>query len=282
MKRNAFIGIMAAGGALTLSSNNLLASELLKYRKLGKIGFISGIISEELKEDWKSVLKRTVSFGFNEIETGSWYGDSAIDFMKYCNEIGLKPIAGGLKMSEKRDEVMPLLEKLIKLELQYAVIYWPWFTGAPFSADEMKRSAGVLNQLGEWSRESGLKLCWHNHQHEFVDTGEGKPFEYFMEHTDPGLVSCEMDIYWVKYGGADPLEVLKAYKGRIPILHVKDMAAGDAMDFECAGNGIIDFRPIFREAAEQGIKHYFVERDKVEDGMACLESAGKYLKGVRF
>jgi sugar phosphate isomerase/epimerase len=111
---------------------------------------------------------------------------------------------------------------------------------------------------------------------------EGMPFDYLMEHTDSKLVQCEMDIYWVKKGGADPLTMLKKYAGRIPILHVKDMAPGDAQDFECPGSGIIDFPSIFAEAAKQNIQHYFVERDNCPDGMACLKSSGAYLKGLRF
>jgi sugar phosphate isomerase/epimerase len=91
-----------------------------------------------------------------------------------------------------------------------------------------------------------------------------------------------MDLYWVKKGGGDPLVVMKKYPGRFPILHVKDMAPGDAMDFECPGSGIIDFPSLFREAHNQGIKHYMVERDNVPDGIACLRSAAEYLKAVTF
>ena len=103
-----------------------------------------------------------------------------------------------------------------------------------------------------------------------------------MNNTDKNLVFCELDLYWVKKGGGDPLAVLKKYPGRFPVLHVKDMAPGAAMDFECPGSGIIDFAPLFSEAEKQGIKHYFVERDNVPDGLACLKSAGEYLKSVNF
>jgi sugar phosphate isomerase/epimerase len=110
----------------------------------------------------------------------------------------------------------------------------------------------------------------------------GLPFDYLMDNTDKSLVSCELDLYWVTKGGGDPLSVMKKYSGRFPILHVKDMAPGDAMDFECPGSGIIDFPSLFREAHNQGIKHYMVERDNVPDGMACLRSAAEYLKEIRF
>jgi sugar phosphate isomerase/epimerase len=103
-----------------------------------------------------------------------------------------------------------------------------------------------------------------------------------MEHTDPELVRCEMDIYWVKKGGGDPLAVLKKYRGRVPILHVKDMTPGDKQDFECPGSGIIDFPSVFREAIDQDIEHFMVERDNVPDGMACLQSAANYLRNIEF
>jgi sugar phosphate isomerase/epimerase len=91
-----------------------------------------------------------------------------------------------------------------------------------------------------------------------------------------------MDIYWVKKGGGDPLEMLKKYSGRIKMLHVKDMAEGPEQDFICPGSGIIDFAPIFKEAKKQGVKHYIVERDKEPNGIWCLESSGEFLRNLKF
>ena len=74
----------------------------------------------------------------------------------------------------------------------------------------------------------------------------------------------------------------KKYKGRIPILHIKDMAEGSEQDFICPGSGIIDFAPIFKEAKKQGIEHYIVERDNEPDGIGCLKSSGEYLRNLGF
>ena len=110
----------------------------------------------------------------------------------------------------------------------------------------------------------------------------GLPFDYLMNNTDKNLVFCELDLYWVRKGGADPLEVMKKYSGRFPVLHVKDMVPGDLQDFECPGSGILDFLSLFKEADKHGIKHYIVERDNVPDGLACLKSSGNYLKNLTF
>jgi sugar phosphate isomerase/epimerase len=250
--------------------------------KLERFGYITGIIGKELKGDWKAVLKKTAEFGYSEIETGSYLGDSAESFLAYCQEIGLKPVAGGIDFKSTGDELLKSLQRLNELKVKYAVAYWPWFTGGPFTLEDCKKSAEQLNQLGKVCQENGLVFCWHNHDKEFPPMEEGLPFDYLMNNTDKNLVQCELDIYWAVKGGADPVDLMKKYAGRYVILHVKDMAPGDAKDFECPGSGIIDFPSVFREAQAQGIRHYMVERDNVPDGLACLQSAAEYLKKVTF
>lgn len=250
--------------------------------RLDKFGFISGIIDKELKGDWKSILKQAAGFGFSEIETGGYLGDSASSFLSFCSSIGLKPVAGGISISARDEELAKQLNALNDLGVKYAVVYWPWLSGGPFSLDDCRKSVSALNYLGKESAKKGLTLCWHNHNREFAAMEEGLSFDYLMDHTDPDTVKCELDVYWAKKGGADPVSLLKRYPGRYAILHVKDMAAGADGDFECPGSGIIDFPAIFREARVQGIVHFMVERDNVPDGLACLRSSGEYLRALRF
>jgi sugar phosphate isomerase/epimerase len=250
--------------------------------KLKNFGFISGIAGDAMKAYWKGTLKQAVEFGFTEIEGGSDHAGSSKEFLSYCKKIGIKPIAGALDFKAKEEDLKKTFDNLNELELKYAVVYWPWMGGGPFKLDDCKKSCEMLNELGVKAKTNGLQLLWHNHDKEFHEMEEGLPFDYIMNHTDPKLVQCEMDIYWVKKGGGNPLEVLKKYAGRIPVLHVKDMAEGAAQDFICPGRGIIDFKPIFTEAKKQGIEHYFVERDKEPDGIGCLKSSGEFLKNIRF
>jgi sugar phosphate isomerase/epimerase len=251
-------------------------------KKLEKFGFISGIIGKELLSDWKAALKQSVQYGFTEIETGKYLGESAPEFMAFCKSIGLTPVVGGVPFTSDRSELNKNLDNLAELGIRYAVVYWPWTGSGPFMLEDCKKSADTMNKMGAICNERGMAFTWHNHNKEFVTMEKGMPFDFLMENTDKSLVSCEMDIYWVAKGGADPLQVLKKYSGRIPILHVKDMAPGEAMDFACPGSGIIDFPAVFREADKQGIEHYFVERDNVPDGLECLRTSGEYLRNIRF
>lgn len=274
--------ITGTAAAITIAALSPDAFSLQRRKKLSNFGFISGIIGKELKGDWKAVLKQAASYGYTEIETGNYLGESADTYLAFLKETGLNLVAGGFEFKASEEELNQSLALLKSLKVKYAVVYWPWFTGGPFTLEDCRKSAERLNYLGKVCKDNGLVLCWHNHNKEFDQMETGLPFDYLMNNTDRNLVFCELDLYWVKKGGVDPLEVMKKYSGRFPILHVKDMAPGDATDFECPGSGIIDFPSLFSEAEKQGIKHYMVERDNVPDGLACLKSAGGYLKYLSF
>ena len=280
--RRNFLKTSAFATAGVLAASPFLSMAAEGTDKLKKFGFISGIAGEAMKADWKGTLKKAVEFGFTEIEGGSDFASSPQEFLSYCKQIGITQIAGGLDFKAKSEDLNKIFDNLNELKLKYAVVYWPWLGGGPFMLDDCKKSAEMLNELGAKAKQNGLPLLWHNHNKEFLEMEEGLPFDYLMKNTDPKLVNCEMDIYWVKKGGADPLEFLKKYAGRIPVLHVKDMATGPEQDFICPGRGIIDFKPIFAEAKKQGIEHYFVERDNEPDGIGCLKSSGEFLKNIRF
>jgi len=282
LTRRKFIQTATAGAAAAIAMNPLHALGNEGTRKLKNIGFIEGIVGKELEKDWKATLKETVKYGYSEIEIGRFLGDSAKSFLSFCKDIGIKPVAGGTVFTKDTNELNKSLDELNALDLKYAILYWPWLGGGPFKLEDCKVSAEMLNQTGEVCKKHGLILCWHNHNKEFATMEEGLPFDYLMNHTDKDLVKCELDIYWVRKGGADPVKVLRKYKDRYPILHVKDMAAGQDQDFACPGSGIIDFASVFSEAADQGIAHYFVERDNVVDGLDCLKTSGQYLKNLRF
>lgn len=280
--RRKFVQTLAVGTAAALTLNPLMAMGAEGKRKLGKIGYIEDIIGKEMKTDWKAALSQTVKYGYTEIEVGKFRGESAKTFLKECTEIGIKPIAGSAKLSKDIDEVNRSLDPLNEMDLKYAVIYWPWLVGGPFKLEDCKVSAEMLNKIGEACKKRGLIFCWHNHDKEFIPMEEGLPFDYMMKNTEKDLVKCEMDIYWVQKGGADPLAMLKKYKNRYGILHVKDMTSDDKKTFADVGTGIIDFPSIFSEAADQSIDHYFVEKDNAADGMETLKISGEYLNNVRF
>jgi sugar phosphate isomerase/epimerase len=138
------------------------------------------------------------------------------------------------------------------------------------SADGFKQAAEQFNKWGQQIQSRGMKFGFHNHNYEFKKFGDTAGFDILMKGTDPKLVKLEMDCYWITQAGRDPVQMLKQYKDRIRMLHLKDRKSGfppsqelndSAMHFTEVGNGTVNFKEILAVAQAQGIEHYFVEQD---------------------
>ena len=56
-------------------------------------------------------------------------------------------------------------------------------------------------------------------------------------------------------------EFLLRYKGRVPLVHVKDMDNSPKQFFTEVGCGIIDYKGLLKVANKSGVKHFYVEQD---------------------
>jgi sugar phosphate isomerase/epimerase len=65
----------------------------------------------------------------------------------------------------------------------------------------------------------------------------------------------------VQHGGEDPVAYLERYAGRVPLLHLKDMAPGEDRAFAEVGEGILDIPGILQAAEKAGTEWIIVEQD---------------------
>jgi sugar phosphate isomerase/epimerase len=156
----------------------------------------------------------------------------------------------------------------------------------------IRRLAERLNRAGEKCRAAGMRLCYHNHAFEF-DPKEGKmPIEVLMQETAKDVVGLELDIFWVKVAGHDPVAMLKQYSGRVQLLHLKNVAPGTEVRynesvpktaFQEVGAGVLDIPAILRAAEAAGVKHWFVEQDQTPgDPVESLRQSFNYLKTLNY
>lgn len=248
-------------------------------RRLKDIGIIGGV-PKDAGDDWQASLRRMAGFGYTILEGGQ-RGPSAEAFLKFLEEIGLKLVSAGVQFG--RQLAPDWLDRAKALKVQYATTFWPWFHPVEkLTLDQIKEIAEQANRAGEQCRAAGLRFAVHNHDKEFREVA-GKPgFEWFIELTDPKLVTIELDLYWVVYGGADPVKLFAKFPGRFELFHVKDMAPPPGRDFVAVGAGTIDFARIFAQSEQAGVKHYIVELEGPANTTQAAEDSARYLKNLRF
>lgn len=176
--------------------------------------------------------------------------------------------------------------------IKYVVVAYLFPQERGGGLDFYRQFADQMNRAGEQCRKAGLKLCYHNHAFEFERMAGRTPLDVLMERFDGKLVDLELDVFWVAMAGNDPVQLIKRYRGRVPLLHLKDKAKGaerqtqeamvPAAAFTEVGNGELDFAAILRAASEAGTKHYFVEQDQTPgDPLQSLRQSYTYLQGLK-
>ncbi len=90
------------------------------------------------------------------------------------------------------------------------------------SLADVQRSADKLNAVAAQAAEQGLKVGYHNHDHELTATIDGTPaLEVFAGLLDPAVL-LEVDLYWATASGVDPVDLLGRLGDRVVAVHVKD------------------------------------------------------------
>ena len=125
-----------------------------------------------------------------------------------------------------------------------------------------ERLAAVAGKL----KAEGLRFAWHNHDFEFRPLADGS---MPIEHLIVGDVLWEADLAWVAKADVDPLPWLDRYSGRVPALHVKDIApAGEKADedgWADVGTGVLPWPALWRAAMAAGAEMAIAEHDNPSD-----------------
>jgi sugar phosphate isomerase/epimerase len=131
--------------------------------------------------------------------------------------------------------------------------------------------AARLAKAGEVCRKVGLGLAYHAHAFEYEPIGGVRPIDVLLNETPTELLGLELDTFWTSLAGIDPVRMIERYRGRIPLVHLKDKARGTPVQYDEArvpkhafkeiGQGEVDFEAFLPAAARAGVKYYYVEQD---------------------
>jgi sugar phosphate isomerase/epimerase len=250
-----------------------------------------------LMKESERVIKAIADIGYKEIE-----GAGRVDLLTLLPLIqknGMKAVSCHVEsplITEdwdvyglKRVDLSEAIDSVKKAGVQYFTMAYiqPKARGG---ADFYKHAADRMNVVGEACHKAGLQFAYHNHAFEFGGKPGERPIDIFKERLDKKLVTLEMDVFWVSVAGHDPVEMLKEWKGRVALIHLKDKGKDQAVQyaegvehsaFKEVGNGSLDFPAILKEAKAAGVKHYFVEQDYAPgDPLVSLKQSFDYLSKI--
>ncbi len=129
-------------------------------------------------------------------------------------------------------------------------------------------------------KANGLTRCYHNHDHEFRGLFDGeRGIDILFANTDPDLVKAAIDVAWVHFDGAAPVQHIEAFQGRGPLIHLKDIYSTEFRNaWMEVGTGIVNIKGAIEAGARCGAEWFIVEQDQpcdllpVESIRASLEN----------
>ena len=287
MDRRDFLNHTLTGTAGMALMPSLLTSCNPAHDPLHDFGLITNVVKTMMEKDHRHTMSLLAEMGYKFLEFGGTYGELPAELLRYMDEIGLIPLAGGTSISGLLgDGLKQYIEECLEMKKKYLVCYWPWMDeGENPTMDQVKFAVDEFQRIGDKCNEAGLRFAFHNHDQEFGNLDGQVIYDYILEHTDDAQVTMELDLYWAHKGGGDVREYFKKYPGRFEILHVKDSYdIPDRLSFACVGSGIIDFQEIFSYRKAGGFKHLVVEHDNPGAAYeeACARSSIEHLQSLKF
>ena len=277
MDRREFLG---AAGAITLTSLLPPACRTSHAARLDRVGLQLYTVRTVLEKDFEGTLARVAEIGYKEVEFAGYFNHSPAEVRAILDRHGL--IAPSVHAESIEPEAWKAsLDAAHVIGHEYIVM--PWIPAERrMTLDAWKQVAADLNRAAEAAHAAGIQFAYHNHDFEFQRMEGQIPYDVLLQNTDPKLVQLEIDLYWITKGGQDPLAYFARWPGRIPLVHVKDSAGPPEHKMVDVGKGTIDWKRIFAQKEQAGIKHFFVEHDQPPQTFQDIAASYNYLKSLEF
>jgi sugar phosphate isomerase/epimerase len=237
-------------------------------------------VRDPATKDFPATLREVAKIGYKQVELAG-YGNlkTAAEAKKALDDAGLTVAGTHAPLDQLEKEIERIMDENELLGSK--LIICPWLPDARRKdAEGWKAVAKSLNQAGRACHERGIDFAYHNHSFEFHKYDGKNGLDILFENSEPHLVKAELDVYWVKHGGEDPVARINKFGDRVIALHLKDMAAGDDKKFAEVGTGILDFKAILEAATKNGVRYGAVEQDNTygKDPFAAIKTSYENLK----
>lgn len=244
------------------SSSTLLAQKKIPIAV--QLYSIRGIAQNDLA----GVLGQVAKLGFKGVEFAGYYGHEAAAVRKMLDANGLK-VAGthtGLD-TLLGDQLQKTMEFNKTIGNKNLIV--PSMPGKyrQSGIEGWKEAAKVFNEISDKVRPQGFIVGYHNHAVEFEKPAGATetPFDAFFQTAKPE-VKVQLDVGHARRAGADPVQVINKYKGRVISIHIKEYSPSNAE--APLGEGLVQWKDVFNTLESAGGTEWYIVE---EEGKSCKE-----------
>ena len=246
------------------------------------IGLQLFTVRDFMARDVFGTLERVAALGFEGVEFAGLFDQDPAKVRARVEALGLRVAAAHYGIDRLAAAFDECVNEACTLGAPILVV--PYLTEEHRTLEGYRLAAAQMVTAAERLAYHGLRLAYHHHAFEFDPLGPDsaqRGIDVIVEAPADSLL-LEIDVYWCRHGGTDPVRFLARHLSRTPLLHLKDMKDAKSRAFAEIGTGIIDFPAILRLAASSNaaVEWLLVEQDSNFAGDA-LQSAATSLTNLR-
>ena len=278
-----------------------------------RIGLQLYTLRNQMSDDPVGTLKAVAEAGYKQVELMD-INDEAVQLASIARDNGMSVHSAFLDfnvITEPERKGVASLDSVLEIAERIGlrhVVFGYIAKHQRDTADKCRQISDRANRAADQTRAAGMRMCYHNHSFEFAPfekagdaTGDAKKhdagknakpltaFDIFMERFDPQKMEFELDVFWVKIGGHDPIAMMKRLAGRISQVHLKDLQKDTPVitdeskvpkdAFQEIGDGIIEMPAVMRLAHDIGVEQCHVEQDQSPDPLKSIRQSARHLYG---
>lgn len=249
-----------------------------------KIGYQVYSAREEAAKDLPGVLRTLKEQGYDGVEFAGFYGHSADAIKQMLKDAGLEAASSHVAMHLIEADPFGVISFHQAIGCKYIAIPYldaQYQPGKPGFASIIP----TLYSFGSLCKKAGIQLCYHNHDFEFEQVSGGYGLDFLYAALPADLLQTQIDTCWVKYAGVDPAAYVLKYKGRAPLVHLKDFVGfkGEVSPYHLIGQkenpdahiaefsyrpygyGVQDVESLTKAAIDAGAEWLIIEEDESPD-----------------
>lgn len=225
-------------------------------------------------------LARVKQIGYTAVQLSGLGPIDSAELAKILNGEGLTCCATHVSIEQLRTNIQKVIDDHKLWNCQYTAL--GSFNPRNPVTQNFLDFAEEFNKFAQKLEGTDLKLGYHTHSQELAKYDGKRLLELLEEHFRP-QVWLEIDVYWMAAGGGDPAQWISKYKGKVPCIHMKDMAvlSDRTQQFAEVGEGNLNWPAIITAGKGAGVLWYIVEQDNCygKSPFDCIERSLKNLKG---
>jgi sugar phosphate isomerase/epimerase len=233
-------------------------------------------LRDAFAQDFTGTLERIAAIGYTNVESAFFpEGISVQEAARRIRQAGLTVMAAHCELPLD-EQTIPVLEQVATLGCT-RMIWHGWPQDPDYgSVDGIKRLAELYNLANAVATTHNLQFGLHNHWWEMEPVEDQYPYQILLQELDP-TIFFEVDTYWTKTAGRDPVQIVTEMGERAPLLHIKDGPAVKDQPMVAAGDGTMDI-PAIAQAANGHAEWLIVELDAcATDMFTAVERSFRYL-----